>query len=204
MFWGPALSNGKADSAGSQSEQSGPSLDADQLFPQAYEQLHTLAEGYMRRERADHTLRPTALINEAYLRLGNEKAAPWNDRSHFMAIAAQAMRRVLVDHAKAHRRQKRSGGRNRVPLHETMVLARDHPVDLLALDEALTELAKLEPEHARIIELRFFGGLTGDETAAALGISPSGVDRGWRAARAWLFKKLGKGVASTDQVDNDE
>jgi len=198
------MSSGESRPARPKAGQSKPSSDPSQLFPQVYEQLHSLAEGYMRRERIDHTLRPTALINEAYLRLAKESATPWRDQTHFVAVAARVMRRVLVDHAKGHRRKKRSGGHKRVPLHDTIILARDHPVDFLALDEALTELATLDSEHARIIELRFFGGLTGEETAEALEISLSSVNRGWRAARAWLFHKLGSSDFRADQVASDD
>ena len=127
------------------------------------------------------------------MRLARRESAQWHDRSHFLAVAAQAMRRVLVDHAKYHQRQKRTGDRNRVPLHDTMLLSEERKIDVLALDEALSDLQAINPEHARLVELRFFGGLTIEETAKTLGISTSSVERTWRCARAWLFRRLSQG-----------
>ena len=163
-----------------------------ELFQQAYTELHDVAEAYMRQERPDHTLRPTALINEAYMRLAPQEGVQWQGRAHFVRVAAQAMRRILVDHARRHRRRKR-GGKGRVPLHETMLLSEDTPVDLIALDEALGELAEIEPDHVRLVELRFFGGLSIDETAEVLETSRSSVVRAWRCAQAWLYHRISKG-----------
>jgi len=179
----------------------GEGRGVDTLLPEAYEELHTLAEGYMRQERPDHTLRPTALINEAYMRLAGRESARWKDRSQFLAVAAQAMRRVLVDHAKYHQRKKRTGDRKRMPLHDTMLLCEERNIDVLALDEALSDLQTINPEHARLVELRFFAGLTIEETAKTLGVSTSSVERTWRCARAWLFRRLSKGDTHLAESD---
>lgn len=165
-------------------------LPVDELFPQTYQELHDLAEGFMRRERSNHTLHPTELINEAYVRLKKQNPSGLLNRSHFLGVAALAMRRVLVDHARFVRRKKRSDGRKRVPLPESTLMCEDRPLEILALDEALEQLKELNAEHARIVELRFFGGLTISEAAAVLELSVTSVERKWRAARAWLYKHL--------------
>lgn len=163
------------------------------LSPLVYKELHSLAEAYMRQERTDHTLQPTALIHEAYLRLAGEESGNWQNRAHFFAVAAQAMRQILVNHAKHRHRAKRGGGRKREPFRETLLFWEGQGLDLVALDEALAQLAAINPEHARLVELRFFGGLTIQETAEVLGISTAGVERHWRSARAWLYRRLTKG-----------
>ncbi len=163
----------------------------DRLIPLVYDELRRLARRELRRERVDHTVQPTALVNELYLRLLQQRDATWQNRAQFFAVAAQLMRRVLVDHARARVAAKRGGGAPRVSLDAGLELPADGGVDLLALDRELTRLAELDPDQARIVELRFFSGLTIDETAAAIGRSPRTVKREWRLARAWLYGRLG-------------
>jgi RNA polymerase sigma factor (TIGR02999 family) len=158
----------------------------DKLVPLVHDELHRLAHRYMSRERPGHTLQTTALVDEAYLRLVDKKVQ-WQNRTHFFAIAAQVMRRILVDHARAHAYQKRGGGAQKLELNEAMVMARERGAELIALDEALVRLSQFDARKARVVELRFFGGLTVDETAQVLGISPNTVDRDWSTARAWLY-----------------
>lgn len=162
----------------------------NRLLPLIYEQLHGMAESLLRRERKDHTLQPTALVNEAYLRLVDQTRATWNDRTHFMAIAATAMRRILVDHARARGRDKRGGPAARVPLDENLLEAYERSADLVALDEALKRLESTSPDAARLVEMRFFGNMTMEEAAAAEGSSLSTAERLWRFARAWLYREL--------------
>src|SRR5262249_20932827 len=147
---------------------------------------------YLRRERRNHTLQPTALVNEAYMRLAAQRQVPWHDRAHFVALAAQMMRRILVDHARRRNMGKRSGRWARVTLSDQAVPAPDD-VDVIALDEALWRLAAFDPRKSRLVELRYFAGLSIDETADAIGLSPATVDREWRVARAWLQTQLGHG-----------
>ncbi len=163
----------------------------DRLIPLVYDELRRLARRELRRERVDHTVQPTALVNELYLRLLQQRDATWQNRAQFFAIAAQLMRRVLVDHARARVAAKRGGGAPRVSLDAALELPAGGGVDLLALDRELTRLAELDPDQARIVELRFFSGLTIEETAAAVGRSPRTVKREWRLARAWLYGRLG-------------
>ena len=155
-------------------------------------ELRKLAASYLRRERRDHTLQPTALVNEAFLKLVDQRAVRWQNRAHFFGIAAQAMRRILVDHARAHASSKRGGEMRKVPLDEAVQIGGGGDVDLLALDEALTRLAALDPQQSRIVELRFFGGLTMEETAEVMHISPATIGREWRIAKAWLSAELGR------------
>jgi RNA polymerase sigma factor (TIGR02999 family) len=163
----------------------------DKLTPLVYEELRRQASRYMRRERRGHSLQTTALINEAFLRLIDAKDVHWQDRAHFFAIAANLMRRVLVDHARRRDAEKRGGSALRLTLDEALAVAKETDVDLLAIDEALDRLAKIDPKQARVVELRFFSGLTVDETAAALGVSPKTVKRDWSVARAWLCREIG-------------
>lgn len=163
---------------------------ADRLLPLVYAELRRQAARYLRRERASHTLRPTALVHEAYLRLAAEEQAGWESRGQFFAVAAQIMRRVLVDHARRHRAQKRPGARLQVELAEDAAVRPPREVDLLALDAALEELGARDARRARLVELRFFAGLTVQEAAQLLGISPRTVDREWQLARAWLHRRL--------------
>jgi RNA polymerase sigma factor (TIGR02999 family) len=164
------------------------------LLPLVYGELRARAARALGRERPDHTLQPTALVHEAYLKLVGQEPVDWQDRTHFFAIAARLMRQILIDHARRHGSAKRGGGRRLVPLEVAGEVAAGAPeVDLEALDEALVNLARLDREAAEVVELRYFGGLTVEETAQALGCSPSTVVRQWRAARAWLWGELAGG-----------
>ncbi len=169
---------------------------AKRLMPLAYDELHALASHYLRQERAGHTLQPTALVHEAYLRLVDQTRVDWRDRTHFVAVAAQSMRRILVDHARAHLAAKRGGGWSRITLSDCTQLTEHSEVDVIALDEVLSELARLNERHARIVELRFFGGLTIEETARALDLSSTTVEDSWTVARAWLRARLSQGDRS--------
>lgn len=166
--------------------------DISEVMPEVYAELRRLAAAYLRRERPGQTLQPTALVNEAYVRLVGQHPR-FQNRAHFCAIAANAMRQILVERARARHAQKRGGGAARVTLDEGLVRSPEPTVDLEALDEALTRLTALDPHQARIVELRFFGGLTVEETAEALAISPATVKRHWSVARAWLARELDLG-----------
>jgi RNA polymerase sigma factor (TIGR02999 family) len=159
-------------------------------MPLIYDELHRIAARYMRRERPGQTIQTTALVHEAYLRLLKDKARHWQNRPHFLAIAATSMRQILVERARARRAAKRGGHRDRIELDEAATVAPAGSADLEALDEALTRLATFDPRQARVVELRFFGGLTIEEAADAVGISPATVKREWNAARAWLRREL--------------
>lgn len=163
---------------------------ASQLLPLVYRQLRVLAQRYLRRERADHSLQPSDLVHEAYLRLVDASRVSWQGKTHFFAVSARQMRRILVDHARARRAQRRGGGAGRLTLRESIVPSPGTPVDVLALDEALEKLAARSPRQSRIVELRFFGGLTIPETAGALGVSEKTVKQDWRMARVWLLREL--------------
>jgi RNA polymerase sigma factor (TIGR02999 family) len=160
------------------------------LMPVVYDELRKLARHYLRRERAGQSLQATALVNEAYLRLKRDKRQPWQNRTHFLAIAANSMRQILVERARARKAAKRGGEQIRITLDEAVAAGGERELDLLALDEALTRLAVIDPEVARIIELRFFAGLSIEEAAEALAISPATVKRGWNMARAWLKREM--------------
>jgi len=162
----------------------------DELMALVYDELHRLASSYLRRERPDHTLQPTALVNEAYLRLVDQRHARWQNRAQFFGIAAQLMRRILVDHARAHYAAKRGGPQYAVSLSQADRFAKQPDVELLALHDALNELVAIDPQQSRIVELRFFGGLSIEETAEVLGISHATVERDWKMARAWLRKAV--------------
>jgi RNA polymerase sigma factor (TIGR02999 family) len=164
----------------------------DGLVPIVYEELRRLAHHYMRGEREGHTLQTTALVNEVYLRLAGIDGLQWRDRAHFFAMAATLMRRVLVDHARQRGRDKRGGGVSVVPLDETAVSPQPE-VDVVALDEALQRLAAVDPQQCRVVELRFFAGLSVEETAEALGVSAATVKRDWATARLWLYHELERG-----------
>ena len=161
----------------------------DKLMPMVYEELRQLASHYMAAERTDHTLQATALINEAYLRLTDHKDIQWQNRAHFYAVAAQAMRRILVGHARARHAAKRGGGALTVSLEDALAMA-DKSADLIALDEALSDLAALDPRKSQVVELRHFGGLTAEEVAGVLGVSPVTVMRDWKTAKAWLLRAV--------------
>jgi len=171
------------------------------LMPLVYDELRRIAAGYIGRERPGQTLQATALVNEAFVRLASEKARPFANRTHFLAIAALSMRQILVQRARARKAAKRGGAPQRVTLDEGLVVGEAPSVDVLALDEALTRLAALDAEQARIVELRYFGGLTVEETAEAIGISPATVKRQWAMARAWLKRAID--CASDDAVDGE-
>ena len=162
----------------------------EKLVPLVYEQLKELARRYMRRERADHTLQTTALVHEAYLKLVHQQSPNWQGRAQFFGIAAQLMRRILIDHARYHLREKRGGAQIVLPLNEALAFSPEHSEDLLKLDEALDRLAKLDPRQSRIVELRFFGGLSVEETSRFLGVSPITVKRDWAVAKVWLYGEL--------------
>jgi RNA polymerase sigma factor (TIGR02999 family) len=169
----------------------------DRLVPLVYAELHRRAAAYLRRERNDHTLQPTALVNEVYLRLVDQRRAVWQNRAQFFGVAAQMMRRILVDHARGGRMAKRSGRWLRVTLTEAVGQTGGPEAELLDLDAALTRLSEFDPGKARIAELRFFGGLSLEETACVLGVSVATVERHWRAARAWLYSAV-KGTLRSD------
>jgi len=162
------------------------------MLPLVYDELHALARACFRRERVEHTLQPTALVHEAYLRLIDDSAVAWQDRTHFFGIAARSMRQILVEHARRHLAEKRGGDRVAVTLSGHLASDEEECLDLLDLNEALTELAGHDARKAEVVELRFFSGLTVEEVAAALGASLTTVERDWRMARAWLRRRLGR------------
>ena len=177
---------GKVSEPTPQTERDSPT--SDELLGRVYDELRRLATSYLRRERVDHTLQPTALVHEAYLRLAAQDVS-WRNREHFVSVAAQMMRRVLVDHARGHVRDKRGGGL-KLAIADMDCLAPAEGNDLLALDEALQRLARRYPQKSRVVELRFFGGLSIEETARVLQVSDSTVERDWKFARAWLAREL--------------
>jgi RNA polymerase sigma-70 factor, ECF subfamily len=162
----------------------------DELLPLVYQELRRLAEAYMSRERDNHTLQPTALVHEAYLRLIDQKSVDWQNRAQFFGLAAQMMRRILITHAQTRRRLKRGGPEERLSLDEAVSFFTERDVDLAALDEALSRLESFDPQQGRMVELRFFGGLSVEETAAVMGISPATVKREWATAKLWLKREL--------------
>ena len=165
----------------------------NQLLPAVYDELHRMAARYLRRERPDHTLQPSALINEAYLRLVDQSSVTWQNRAHFFGIAANVMRRIRVDHARGHQAAKRGGSVIKLPLDEAVHGSpMEEEMDLVALDAALTRLAKMDPEQSKLVELRYFGGLTIEETAQVMGISPATVKRSWTISRAWLRREISR------------
>jgi RNA polymerase sigma factor (TIGR02999 family) len=164
----------------------------DQLLPAIYAELQRLAASYLRRERADHTLQATALVHEAFLKLVDQRDVRWQNRAHFFGIAAQMMRRILVDHARAHTASKRGSGERPISLDDAVASIPGVNVDVLALDEALVRLARIDAQQSRVVELRFFGGLTIKEAAEVLGISHATVEREWTVAKAWLYDQLGR------------
>lgn len=174
---------------------SGERRDLDALMAAIYDDLRRLAVGHMRAERDDHTLQPTALAHEAYLKLVDQRTTDWKDRIHFFSVASRIIRRILVDHAREHLAAKRGGRRDRVSLDQADVAPADADIDVVALDEALTELAEIDPRQAKVVELRFFAGLTLEEIAELLTIGRRSVDRDWQAAKAWLFCRLSESSA---------
>jgi len=162
----------------------------EQLVPLVYDELKKLARAYMRRERDNHTLQTTALVHEAYLKLVRQQSPNWQGRSHFFGIAAQLMRRILIDYARGRLREKRGGAKVVLPLNEALVFTPEHSEDLVKLDEALERLSKLDARQCRIVELRFFGGLSVEETSEFLDVSPKTVKRDWAVAKVWLHGEL--------------
>jgi len=162
----------------------------ERLWPLVYGELRSLAAWSLQSERYDHTLQATALVHEAYVRLTGDRGEQWRDRAHFFAAAAQAIRRILIDHARTKKRLKRGGGAQRLPLDGVVLIAPEQDFDLLALDAAMTQLAQEHPRKARVVELRFFGGVSLNEAADVLGIASRTVERDWQFARAWLYRKL--------------
>jgi RNA polymerase sigma factor (TIGR02999 family) len=173
---------------------SGDQHALDALMPLVYSELRQLAQHYLRRERSDHTLQSTALVHEAYLRLAGQNAPQWQNRAHFFGIAAHLMRQILVEHARGRGAAKRGGGATKITLDESlgmsMAIAQQNEVDVIVLDKALHDLTEMDAQQGRIVELRFFGGLTIEDTSEVLGISPATVKREWITARAWLFRAI--------------
>jgi RNA polymerase sigma-70 factor, ECF subfamily len=163
---------------------------AEKLIPLVYDELKQMARRFMRRERPDHTLETTALVHEAYLKLVHQRRTDWQSRSHFFGIAAQVMRRILLDYARGHLREKRGGEKQIIPLNEALNFSVEQSEELVKLDEALERLSALDPRQSKIVELRFFGGLSVEETSEVLGISPKTVKRDWAVAKAWLHGEL--------------
>jgi len=163
------------------------------LLPIVYSELRKLANNYLRRERADHTLQPTALVHEAYMKLVDQRNVVWQNRAHFFGVAANIMRRILVDHARRHKSEKRGGEYSKEQLEEALVVVSDErSFELLALDEALENLAEMDPQKARMVELRYFGGLSVEETAEVMGVSEITVKRHWKLAKAWLYGQIAR------------
>jgi len=168
----------------------GDAAALERLTPLVYEELRRLAHQHMNRERRDHTLQTSALVNEAYLRLVEQRDVRWQNRAHFFSIASRLMRRILVDHARAQRYAKRGGNAIQVSLDETALVSQERAGELVALDEALTSLAVIDQRKSQVVELRFFGGMSVEETAAALDVSPITVKRDWSTAKAWLYRAI--------------
>ncbi len=170
--------------------QTGDRAALDELLPLVYDELRRLAAYQLKRERSDHTLQPTALVHEAYLRLIDQHSADWRNRAQFFGLAAEMMRRILVNHALAHQAEKRGGHETRISLDDALDVATSQEFDLVALDEALQRLAALDLQQSRIVELKFFAGLSIEEIAALLDLSPATIKREWRSAKAWLFQQI--------------
>jgi RNA polymerase sigma factor (TIGR02999 family) len=165
---------------------------ADELLPLIYNELKKIASNYLRRERSDHTLQPTALVHEAYMKMVDITQVNWQNKAHFLGVAANQMRRILVDYARQHNAEKRGGEFHIMTLNEDIDKAIEQSTELIALDDALNELAKMDEVKARIVELRYFGGLTVEETAEVLGVAPITIKRHWRMTKAWLYGQLAK------------
>jgi RNA polymerase sigma factor (TIGR02999 family) len=174
-----------------------------ELLPLVYDELHAIAAGYLRRERADHTLQPTALVNEAYLRIAKRDAPAWKDRRHFYRAAAAVMRSILVNHARDRRRQKRGGQGQRLPLDESLAAFEERAIDLISLDDALTRLAALDRRQSELVELRFFAGLELREIAELLGIAERTVQADWALARAWLRRELSEATFGGESPESE-
>jgi len=170
----------------------------ERLTPLVYEELHRLAHRHMRRERPGHTLQTSALVNEAYVRLIDQQSVHWQNRAQFYSIASRLMRRILVDHARAHNRRKRGGGALQVSLDEAAVVSQERAAELIALDEALSSLAAIDQRKTQVVELRFFGGMSVEETAEVLKVSAVTVMRDWSTAKAWLKRAIDTGMTSAE------
>jgi RNA polymerase sigma factor (TIGR02999 family) len=168
----------------------------EELLPLVYDELRRLAGRYLRHERPGHTLQSTALVHEAYLRLVDQKSVQWQNRAHFFGVAAQMIRRILVDHARSHQTAKRGGGAAKLSLDEALATPEQRDLDLVSLDDALTGLTRIDEQQARIVELRFFGGLSIEETAEVLTISPATVKRDWVIAKSWLYREMARGASA--------
>lgn len=166
----------------------------DKLFPLVHSELRRIAQRQMSQERPGHTLQATALVNEAYLKLAGQQGFDWQNRAHFFAVCAQVMRHILIDHARAHARDKRGGGAVKVSLNDALVVAEDQASHFIALDEALRGLESLDPQKGKIVELRYFGGLSVDEAAEVMNLSPRTVRREWQRAKAWLYRMMTEGI----------
>jgi len=166
----------------------------DRLFPLVHSELRRIAQRQMSQERPGHTLQATALVNEAYLKLAGQQGFDWQNRAHFFAVCAQVMRHILIDHARAHARDKRGGGLARVSLNDALVVAEDQAEHFIALDDALRVLERLDPQKGKIVEMRYFGGLSVEETAEVLNVSPRTVRREWQRAKAWLYRMMTEGI----------
>ena len=166
----------------------------DKLFPLVQSELRRIAQRQMSQERPGHTLQATALVNEAYLKLAGQQGFDWQNRAHFFAVCAQVMRHILIDHARAHARDKRGGGAVKVSLNDALVVAEDQAAHFIALDEALRVLERLDPQKGKIVELRYFGGLSVEEAAEVMNISPRTVRREWQRAKAWLYRMMTEGI----------
>ena len=166
----------------------------DKLFPLVHSELRRIAQRQMSQERPGHTLQATALVNEAYLKLAGQQGFDWQNRAHFFAVCAQVMRHILIDHARAHARDKRGGGAVKVSLNDALVVAEDQASHFIALDEALRVLERLDPQKGKIVELRYFGGLSIEEAAEVLDVSPRTVRREWQRAKAWLYRMMTEGI----------
>jgi RNA polymerase sigma factor (TIGR02999 family) len=177
---------------------SGDTAALDDVISAVYKELRRMADRYLRLERPNHTLQPTALVHEAYLRLVDQTQVNWQNRAHFFGVAAQMMRRILVDHARTKQRDKRGGAAKRMSLEEVENLSAGQSVDLVALDEALESLTEIDPRKSRVVELRFFGGLSIEETGEVLNVSPQTVMRDWKLAKAWLYQEIKS--ESTDEA----
>lgn len=183
----------------------GDAAALERLVPLVYDELHTLASRYLSRERSDHTLQTTALVNEAYLRLAGQRDVEWQNRAHFFGIAAQLMRRILVDHARRDRRLKRGGGSPHIAVEDVDPPSPSPAVDAAdayTLDRVLSRLEAIDPQQGRVVELRYFGGMTVEEAAEVLGVSPATVKRDWSVARAWLYRELADPASSATPLED--
>ncbi len=175
----------------------GDDKSAQRLLTVVYEELHDLADGFMRRERTDHTLQPTALVHEAFMKLVDQSRVDWKGKTHFKAVAAQAMRRILIDHARGRNREKRGKGWRRVPMYDAFQLSESSGLDAASLQDSLEKMRALDERQAKVVEFRIFGGMTAEETARMLDVSQRSVERDWKMGQAWLRRELSKGAGES-------